>query len=296
LGIAWNSKSGSSKAAGSEPELITRARFGAYASNEPYPEDPHFTLESVVGSKLPIASWFVAWGSPWVSSAAQALSAKGGYDILCCWEAHGVNFADIISGAKDSVIKDFVTSADSYSGGEVVIRLFHESNGNWYDWAPRSGNPYVSTADQWIKAFQHVVTVGRSVSSKVKWMFCVNGNDSGGPTAEALWPGSGYVDVIGHDAYALHGLSNGSFDTVHSPMYARVANLDATAPYWIGETGIGNQNGASGWYQDAYASRRLPRVSTVCWFNTQQFTITADPASLAVHKAQLARMPGAVSQ
>lgn len=275
------------------PDLVTRCRFGAYAANEPYPVDPHFALEAQLGgTKLPVASWFQVWGGDWLKSEADKLAARGGYDILMCWELHKINFDSILRGEHDAYIRSYVAAAAQYPN-LVVLRPFHESNGNWYDWTPGSGRGYVRDATQWKEAWRHVVRIARTVanSSRVKFYWCMNGNDAGGPSMESLWPGAEWVDIIGVDAYAWGGSGGGSFDQVHADAYRRITALHPTAEYWVGETGLDNQNGTPEWYRGAYRSQQFSRMTTVCWFHTNNFVLDGDQASLAVHRAELPRAP-----
>lgn len=275
------------------PDLVARCRFGAYASNEPYPVDPHFTLEERLGgTRLPVASWFQAWGSDWITTEADKLVARGDYDILMCWELHEVDFDSILRGEHDSYIRAYVRAAALYPN-LVVLRPFHESNGDWYDWSPGSGRGFVRDADQWKDAWKHVVRIARTVpdSGRVKFYWCMNGNDAGGPSMESLWPGAEWVDIIGADAYAWGGPEGGSFERIHAEAYRRITALHPTAEYWVGETGLNNQTGTSEWYRGAYRSRRFPRMTTVCWFHTNNFVVDGDPDALAVHRAELPRAP-----
>ncbi len=275
------------------PDLVTRCRFGAYAANEPYPVDPHFALEERLGgTKLPVASWFQAWGNPWLASEANQLAALGGYDILMCWELHKINFDSILSGEQDNYIRSYVGAAAQYPN-LVVLRPFHESNGNWYDWSPGSNRGYVRDAAQWKMAWQHVVRVARTVpsSSRVKFFWCMNGNDAGGPTMEALWPGAEWVDIIGVDAYAWGGPDGGTFDQIHADAYRRITALHPTAEYWVGETGLDDQTDSSDWYRGTYRSQQFPRMTTVCWFHTNKFVVDADQSSLLTHQSELPRAP-----
>ena len=278
---------------GRTPDLVTRCRFGAYAANEPYPVDPHFALEARLGgTKLPVASWFQAWGDGWVDSEAYKLAVRGGYDILMCWELHKINFDSILRGEHDAYIRSYVAAAAQYPN-LVVLRPFHESNGNWYDWTPGSGRGYVRDATQWKGAWQHVVRIARTVpnSSRVKFYWCMNGNDAGGPSMESLWPGAEWVDIIGVDAYAWGGPGGGSFDQIHADAYRRITALHPTAAYWVGETGLDDQNGTTEWYRGAYRSEQFPRMTTVCWFHTNNFVVDGGQGSLAVHRAELPRAP-----
>ncbi|MCU1435378.1 MAG: hypothetical protein JWR71_2103 [Pseudarthrobacter sp.] len=273
--------------------MVKRCRFGAYAANEPYPVDPHFDLEARLGgTKLPVASWFQAWGASWITSEADKLAARGNYDILLCWELHKINFDSILRGEHDAYIRSYVAAAATYPN-LVVLRPFHESNGNWYDWAPGSGRGYVRDARQWKEAWRHVVRTARTVpdSSRVKFYWCMNGGDAGGPSMESLWPGREWVDIIGADAYAWGGPAGGTFAQIHADAYRRITALHPTAEYWVGETGLDNQKGTTEWYREAYRSREFPRMTTVCWFHTDNFMVDRDKGSLAVHRAELRRAP-----
>lgn len=270
-------------------ELVTRCRFGAYASNTPYPEQPLFDLERAVGHKLPISSWFISWGSSWATEAASVLQEKGGYDILCCWEAHGVRFSDILSGAKDDVIKSFVQGASTYTGGTVYVRLFHEYNGSWYDWTDMSGRGYCTSAAQWKQAYQHVVTVARTVSTKVKFMFCATA-----PLTKAdfdnYYPGDSFCDIVGTDSYGGSGFSGtSSADDGFESTYTVIA-AGSAHPVWVGETGYrGSDAEAAKYAASWYANRKYPRLVAVAWFVNKDFPF--GPLQTAVHKAQLGLMP-----
>jgi beta-mannanase len=209
-----------------------------------------------------------------------------------CWELHRINFDSILRGEHDAYIRSYVAAAATYPN-LVVLRPFHESNGNWYDWAPGSGRGYVRDARQWKEAWRHVVRTARTVpdSSRVKFYWCMNGGDAGGPSMESLWPGREWVDIIGADAYAWGGPAGGTFAQIHADAYRRITALHPTAEYWVGETGLDNQKGTAEWYREAYRSREFPRMTTVCWFHTDNFMVDRDKGSLAVHRAELRRAP-----
>lgn len=278
---------------GRRTDLVARCRFGAYAANEPYPVDPHFELEKRLGgTTLPVASWFQAWGNSWLEAEAAVLAERGDYDLLLGWELHGVYFDSILNGEHDDFIRSYVEAAARYPN-LVVLRPFHESNGNWYDWAPASGRGFVRDATHWKDAWRHVVRVARTVpdSDRVKFYWCMNGSDADGVSMESLWPGAEWVDIVGNDSYAWNGPAGGSFDQIHGDAYRRITRLHPTADYWIGETGLSSQDGTAEWYRNAYHSQQFPRMTTVCWFHTGEFVLDGDPDSLEVHRTELPRAP-----
>jgi beta-mannanase len=221
---------------------------------------------------------------------ADKIAARGGYDILMCWELHEVNFDEILSGRHDEYIRDYVRAASSYPG-EVVLRPFHESNSNWYDWAPGSGRGFCSGPEQWKQAWRKVVQVARSThKGNVKFLWCMNGRDIGGPPMESLFPGEDWVDYVGVDAFDWGG--GDTLIDILTNAYNRITVLDTVHDFWIGETGMDTQsNGAANFYLSVYTTPNFPRLKTVCWFNAGPFRITTNPAALAVHKSQLVRMP-----
>lgn len=120
---------------------------------------------------------------------------------MICWEPYAVRFADIIDGVRDDYLISYFTAAKQYPG-RVILRLFHESNGNWYPWSPTGPERLVSDTRQWQDAWRHIIALSRkSGATNVKFMFCPNSTDVDAPPAEALWPGAEWVDIIGLDGY-----------------------------------------------------------------------------------------------
>lgn len=276
-----------------ERELARRVRFGVRVGTEPYaPELEGSTaarrrLESKLGHQLPIAVWFMNWTAPWRQDAASELSALGDYDILLSWETPGVQMSDIAAGALDGHFKALLQAAAQFPG-RVVIRLFHEPNGDWYDWAPAHPGGLTTGPDEFKRGWRHLVEVGRSVGAEnIDFMFCANSEDRGPYRMEELYPGDAYVDLIGHDGYTQ---GQQSFDELHEPMYERLTRLNAGADYYIAECGI-NADATADWFERAYVSQRFPRLRAVCWFSVREFAIDRDPAAVAVHRANLHDMP-----
>lgn len=83
----------------------------------------------------------------------------------------------------------------------VYVRLAHEANGNWYPWAPASGESTPTEyVDMWRYVYSHVERAP-GVRSRLAWIWAVNGVDIGPYTMEELYPGDAFVDWIGLDNY-----------------------------------------------------------------------------------------------
>ena len=110
-------------------------------------------------------------------------------------------YANMIDGFDDPLYKDVASALATYAP-HAIVRLGWEMNGNWFDWGVQSGAAYGFTAAQYIAVYQHFVKVMRSVPGtsglKFDWApdLCPGCTD-----AQTLYPGNGYVDIIGIDAY-----------------------------------------------------------------------------------------------
>lgn len=220
-----------------------------------------------------------------------------------CWEAFGKTFSDILAGTEDAYIDHFITEAAKYPG-LVILRIFHEMNGNWdYPWQMASGMGRVTSYAQWIQTWQYVVARARAVpnSENVKFFFCPDNEGTAGQDWEQYWPGNSWVDIIGCDAYGGFGGSvPDSWVNLHKPTYDRLTALHPTAEYWVGETGRWNQNqgDVAAWYDAAYKVQLFPRMAGIMWYSIQNtatpldqndFRIDTNAAAIPVHQAQLPR-------
>ncbi|HEY6162271.1 MAG TPA: glycosyl hydrolase, partial [Bacteroidia bacterium] len=134
-----------------------------------------------------------------------------GYRPVITWEMMYEGYArldpvqprldKIVNGYFDSYIDAFADRVKSYSD-TVVMRIFHEFEGNWYCWSLEQNN---QDPQLYASAFRHVVDRFRARgANKVKWMWCVNAEPK--PYAAYNWivpayPGDNYVDIVAADIY-----------------------------------------------------------------------------------------------
>jgi mannan endo-1,4-beta-mannosidase len=277
-------------------DLVSRCKFGAFsATGLPLVED-HRRLEAALGARLPIFSWFKDWASGWDFSVANQIAAlsTGRYDCMIAWEAWNVSFDEILSGNRDDYIKAFFAGASTYPG-RVIIRLFHEMNGNWYPWSLSSSSSLVATPEQWISAWRRIVDLARAANARnVRFMFCPNANDVGGHSAETYWPGDDYVDIIGLDGYNWSWKSDGTpvttAEQLIAPMYARLCQMHATAEFMVGEIASSDHPNKGTWHEALYRSKLFPRLTAVAFFNQlkeEDWRLDSNTASLHVNQTYL---------
>jgi hypothetical protein len=206
-------------------------------------------LASDLHHPVDIVNIFVGWGQPLPTASMQQIAQQGSVPELTLepWDyTKGVNqpnVADsvIAAGAYDSYLRQFAASAVAW-GSPFLLRYAHEMNGNWYPWAASTNG---NTASAYVQAWQHVHNIfTQTGASKVLWVWCPN---AGGPTPVAsVFPGAGYVDLVGMDGYNW-GTYNGGWRTpaqIFSSLFRTVRALAPTTPVFINETGSAEQGGS----------------------------------------------------
>lgn len=166
--------------------------------------------------KMSYVNWFVDYATtgttPQNLPGAEVQSLlDNGFRPVITWEMLYSSYArldpvqprldKINNGYFDSYIDDFADKIKQYND-TVIIRIFHEFEGDWYSWSLTQNNhdPYV-----YIAAFRHVVDRFRARgANKVLWMWCVNADPK--PYLAYNWivgayPGDNYVNIVATDVY-----------------------------------------------------------------------------------------------
>lgn len=277
--------------------IANRVRFGAWAKDGHGLVDDHVQLEGLLYTKLPVFSWFQSFGA-WDDTTANRIAAirpEQPYDSMLCWEAFGVPFENINRGLLDRYFSDYFIAAKRYPG-RVIIRLFHESNGNWYPWAAGSKNATVKNPTEWKRAWRRIVAIARRVEARnVFFMFCPNHQDIGKYSAEDYWPGREHVDVIGVDGYNQEWRADGkprhAAEDIIAPMYRRLTRLHPTAEFMVGEIGSAPHRNKAAWHEALYRSTRFPRLTQIAFFHEskgENWRLDSDPDTLRINRQYLA--------
>jgi beta-mannanase len=183
------------------------------------------------------------------------------------WENQGLMLDAIISGAQDSVIRNF--AAHVCPG--MYLSVFHEMNGNWDTWDGTIGN---NTPTKVIQAYRHIHDI---IGNKVIWAWVVNNisvpNWAGNQIAD-YWPGSAYVDITGVDAFTYSGES---FAQAVPPTLLATLNTFGK-PVWI--TSIGTNHDKNAWVKDMMAKLPSTGVKGVLYFNYAEWQLDSATLSL----------------
>jgi endoglucanase len=199
------------------------------------------------------------------------------------------SLADIGSGRLDSDLKKL--SAEMFQWRQhnpqvqIIVRPFHEMNGDWYPWGFKKGHNGNSIS-QFNPAWRHVRRVMRSSFPDLPFMWCpgVNQDDN----FIAYYPGNDQVEYLASDGYN-HSTSQGGWKTMqqifHQSLLAirSTSVIDRRKPLVIGETATTEPDAAAAasghskaeWFGNSYGNmgwwlhNEAPKfgVSTVLYFN-----------------------------
>jgi hypothetical protein len=194
-------------------------------------------------------------------------------------------YSRILRGAFDDYITDFATDAKEF-GGRLILRPFHEMDGDWFPWRIR----YPNTKRQFIAAWRHVVTIFREVgATNVKFLWNPNGClarcPAGTPTMKSIYPGNAYVDYLGMSAFNW-GEARGAWEKAHRGWqrwqtmvevlrgkYTALTALASRKPVIVAELGSSTDaprnTSKAGWIRTGYpaAWRAFPRIKAIVYFN-----------------------------
>jgi beta-mannanase/type IV secretory pathway protease TraF len=292
--------------------------LGAYQSepkgqaNE-IPPDFESLFPSVPGKKLKYANYFLQWGMDGTAVAKELpandvqILINNGYTPIISWEPMFQGYSrldpvqprldDIIGSEYNAYIDRFADKIKTYTD-TVIIRFMHEFEGNWYSWSITHNNQDPS---KYVAAFRKVVDRFRARgATKVKWMWCVNGDYY--PYRHYNWvvpayPGDAYVDIVALDSYNDHYPESlpwwRSFKWKTAESYYYLTKYFPSKPLIICEVGcrerFSSENTASEskgqWYarMDKELQSNFHKVRGLVFFNsapTQNWFVNSSPSAL----------------
>jgi hypothetical protein len=190
--------------------------LGALADNQ-HPENTPGIINSLfTQNKLQYVNWFLDYArtgtvANQIPGAEVSTLQDGGYTPIITWEMMYEGYPrldpvqprldQILNGSFDAYIDEFANKVRLY-GQPVILRIFHEFEGDWYPWSLTENGEDPAT---YIAAWRHVVDRFRAAgANNVQWMWCVNAEPK--PYNDYNWivsayPGDDYVDMVATDIY-----------------------------------------------------------------------------------------------
>lgn len=241
-------------------------------------------VEAQTGGHSDVFGFFSSWaGYPEFPTAAMDRIYDHGSTPQFCWQAQDptkaangsseFSYDSITAGAHDAYLTRWATAAKAW-GHVLYLRLFHEFNGNWYQWGiGNNGN----TAAGHVAAWRHVRDVFTSVgAANVQFVWCPAGLHAGSAVSTtavtSCYPGDSYVDWLGFDAYNFGSYGSQGWQTVENCLtntYNALSGLNATKPIMLAEVGCAEDppNDKEAWIRHLFGVlwANYPRIKVFCW-------------------------------
>lgn len=208
-----------------------------------------------------------------------AVDARGATSLITwepwLWSGNGANQPSyaldrITAGDFDAYIQQWGTALRNW-GKPVMLRFAHEMNGNWYPWAEAANG---NGAGDYVAAWRHVHdVVAATGATNVQWVWSPNIPYWGSTPLAGLYPGAGYVDVVGLDGYNWGTAVSWSSWTSPSALFgeglAVLRGLAPGKPIIISETASAEAGGSKANWNTALVSylAAQPDVTGLVWFH-----------------------------
>ncbi|UQU62781.1 hypothetical protein COUCH_27595 [Couchioplanes caeruleus] len=221
----------------------------------------------------------------WVRSPVSAADFADGRIPLVNVEPNDVDFADIIDGAYDPMLRRRADDAKAL-GRQFFVDFAAEMNGD-EGWGGHDPATYVA-------AWRHIhdLFVARGATNVV-WAWCPNNEDAeDSPPAMDYYPGDAYVDWTGIDGYNW-GTSDPDFEwqsfrSVFAGLYAQLAAKGK--PIIIAETASDEAGGSkASWIAGIIPTLRstYPLIKAVVWFDVDKerhWQINSSSSALSAYR------------
>jgi mannan endo-1,4-beta-mannosidase len=245
------------------------------------------TFAATVGRRPDIVVSFGVWGAPFDARFARTAHAHGAAPLIQLEPVHA-SLASIVAGRYDRYLRSYASEVRIFRH-PVILSFAPEFNGPWYSWGWTRSPPAT-----WRAAWRHVVTLFRKRgASNVTWLWTVNRQFPGSGPLAGYWPGPGYVDWVGIDAY--YSNRNDTFATVFNPTIDSVQKV-TTKPVLISETAAGQVTGQARAIPGLFAGIIRRHLLGLVWFDMSQhrglyhqnWRLEGHPAAIAAFRRGLA--------
>lgn len=205
--------------------------FGLEAQGAPDSLTPVQTAAAEAGKSPNLIGEYVAWNSPFDTSAASnALGYGALYYVV--WEPYGTSVADIADGKDNAYITRFAEAVRDFAK-PVAISFGHEFNGNWYPWGTTGTTPA-----QFVAAWQQIHNLFAKAGAKnAIWIWNPNSIDAAPDVQlEQYWPGSAYVQWVGITGY-FGSTGPDTFEGIYGDTMSEIRQF-TSKPFIIAETAV----------------------------------------------------------
>jgi hypothetical protein len=197
-------------------------------------------------------------------------------------DIHQPNLSNVIKGECDHFLTNWAKQIKQVKG-IVLLRIFHEFNGDWYPWCISKNN---NNPELLVKAFRHIYDVFKEQQvTNVRFIWCPNSMS----VPQEKWnyimdayPGDEYVDFVGLDVYNGAGESKiwTSFRKVGIENYFILTKELPDKPIFICETASRERRNSESdaqskaeWIEQMSETVRtdMSNVKLLSWFNEKDY-------------------------
>lgn len=196
---------------------------------------------------------------------------------------------EVTEGKFDWYFDDWIAGVKAF-GDPIFIRLSHEMDGDWYPYSEGwKNNPTRNTTGDFVAYYRYVVDRFRKAGvDNVAWVWCVNGDRSGGKDWMDYYPGDAYVDWLGIDPYSARNPRE---------MIEPLLTMYPGKPLMIPECGTGPDQskwnkqfaGNAAWVSELFdVIESNPRIKALCWFEFgDEWNLSRDPDQLKIYQQRI---------
>jgi hypothetical protein len=228
--------------------------YGLYTTQSPFNWAEYDQVSQQVGKATNMVGYFQGFDQDFNAGAVQRSWTNGRVPMLT-WESRplqtgndqkyvaGYTNADVAGGAFDAYLTKYAQAIRD-NGQPVVIRLDHEMNGSWYNWA--EGTAQQNAPGSFVAMWQHVHDVFQSAGANdyVIWNWSPTRIDAlGNAKYQTLaylreyYPGSDYVDWVGMSGYYRKSAEAPTFATTFAKTLDQLRQIAPDKHILLSEVG-----------------------------------------------------------
>lgn len=273
-------------AVASAPAASASIQLGAYVREAPGSGQKLDEYANLVGQRPSIVMWYRGFDQPLMYSSEMSNLASRGATPMVSLEPVDQNGSDIslsqiAAGSYDSYIRKDASIAKGW-GARLLVRFAYEMNLSpkaGIPWGGGSGAFAGNTANDYIAAWRHVVSIFREEgASNAEFVWAPNIDDGGIPFSQ-YFPGDEWVNEVGLDGYnwgsgfSAQGHSWLSLGDTFASSYQTLTQL-SSKPVMITETASSELGGEkASWIRKGFLNeipQKFPRVNAAIWFDVQK--------------------------
>lgn len=251
-------------------------------------------FEDQIGRTLDVNHHYYAWTNSFPTGLENADVAAGRIPLIS-WD--GTSLDPILSGQHDAMIRSRAEAVVAF-GAPVFLRWGWEMNGNWspHDGTNNNDPGKHNGPAKYVDAWRHIHDLFQAEgATNVAWVWAPNGSDVPADNWNhwtQYYPGDGYVDWVGIDAYNWGNTRTWSswmsFTELFQPIYS---DYEDRKPIMIAETASVEQGGnKAAWISSTRQAIKsaFPSIGAFVWFHTDKevdWRANSSGSSLTAYKA-----------